>query len=106
MIASTKFSLISLSLELTGAESAKRTAEQSLGRKPQDQCKRNDIEPARAGDSCKTSHCRPFHGLRANLFSDPGARAPGFMLTPASQAKSPALLISRLLRRLRANATG
>jgi len=29
---------------------------------------------------------RPFHGLVHYFYLDPGARAPGFMLSPASQA--------------------
>ena len=42
-------------------------------------------EPANAGDSLMT-RCRPFHGLTCFLFRDPGARAPGFMRSPASRA--------------------
>ena len=43
---------------------------------------------------------RPFHGLKYFSFYDPGAHAPGFMLTPASQAKS--LLFLRARRLLKA----
>src|SRR4051794_2580038 len=32
--------------------------------------------------------CRPFHGLACSFYIDPGACAPGFMLSPASQAKT------------------
>ena len=34
----------------------------------------------------KTQRCRPLGGLPDNFHNDPGACAPGFMLTPASQA--------------------
>jgi len=42
--------------------------------------------------------CRPFHGLARQFILDPGACAPGFILSPASQAKTEGLFF--LLRRL------
>ena len=43
------------------------------------------MEPATAADSFNVSY-RPFHGLQNTFFPDPGACAPGFMPSPASQA--------------------
>jgi len=39
--------------------------------------------------------CRPFHGLAIYLDLDPGAVAPGFMLSSAPQAKIALLVQSR-----------
>jgi hypothetical protein len=44
------------------------------------------IEPAtRVAEQCHPCY-RPFHGLPKIAGRDPGACAPGFTLTPASQA--------------------
>ena len=46
-------------------------------------------EPAIAGESLKTVDAvARFTGSNADFYDDPGAYAPGFMLTPASQAKN------------------
>ena len=42
------------------------------------------FEPANAGDRTAATH---VHGLELKLIRDPGAHAPGFTLTPASQAQ-------------------
>jgi hypothetical protein len=56
------------------------------------------FKPANAGDGIKVAQmpmilqakdCRPFHGLPNSLLLGPGAYTPGFMLTPAPQAKKP-----------------
>ena len=36
----------------------------------------------------KAERCRPLRGLDRYLHRDPGACAPGFILPPASQARS------------------
>jgi len=40
----------------------------------------------RATAAGSIARCRPFHGLASFLYEIPGACAPGFMLSPASQA--------------------
>jgi hypothetical protein len=45
-------------------------------------------EPAKRATARKLQGCRPLRGLAFSLLSFPGACAPGFMLTPASQAKN------------------
>ncbi|HEU4511205.1 MAG TPA: hypothetical protein VFR78_23440 [Pyrinomonadaceae bacterium] len=50
------------------------------------------FKPADAGDRCPRFATRTaaahFMGWRVNVFPSPGAHAPGFTLTPASQAKT------------------
>ena len=49
-------------------------------------------EPAKRATELK--NCRPLHGLEYFIASHPGAYAPGFMLTPASQASLLAVVSS------------
>ena len=56
-----------------------------MGRKPQDR----DMlffQPMKWATAKKAQRCRPLCGLNHYFYIDPGACAPGFMLTPASQA--------------------
>jgi SsrA-binding protein len=73
-----------------------------VGRKPQVAILIS-IEPAIVGESVETKGCRPF-SRAANIVShDPGAHAPGFMLTPASQAKTCAGFVAKEEKVLAAN---
>ena len=56
------------------------------GASPRD-VKRIKFGARETGDSRTFKHCRPLRGLAIEFYWDPGACAPGFMLTPASQAK-------------------
>jgi hypothetical protein len=45
------------------------------------------IEPAKRAAALNHEGCRPLRGSYIGFRREPGACAPGFMLTPASQAK-------------------
>ncbi len=46
-------------------------------------------KPVKRATARMVISCRPFHGLQTLIcFTDPGACAPGFMLSPASRAET------------------
>ena len=67
-----------------GAQPAEQVRAYSLVRKPQ--VATNPAGEARDSGRQLTANCRPFHGLQNIVVVHPGACAPGYMLTPASQA--------------------
>ena len=74
-----------------------RRERKAWGRKPQVQ-KQHNFQPAKAGERTTKTHMivilnrkrlpPMFMGWYFRCIRDPGAHAPGFMLTPAPQAKA------------------